>query len=95
MHFNAIAQVADKTAPVIDILLRLDHTKQYIFPDQMYLLCFETMLHLVLDLQWWWLWKMQISLCESLTKSVEYFWNTVIIFLALKMLWAAVLYLPE
>lgn len=51
MHFNAILQVADKTAPVIDVLLRLDHTKEYIFPDQMYLRCFETMLRLVLDLQ--------------------------------------------
>lgn len=86
MPINAIVQVADKTAPVIDVLLRLDHTKQYIFLDQMYLRCFEPMSHLVLDLQWWWLWKMQTSLCEGLTKSVEYFWNIVIIFLALKIL---------
>lgn len=48
---NAIVQVADKSAPVIDVLLRLDHTKQYIFQDQKYLHCFEPMSQLVLDLQ--------------------------------------------
>lgn len=70
---NAIVHVADKSAPVIDVLLRLDHTKLYIFQDQKYLHCFEPMSQLVLDLQWRWLWKMQTFLWEGLTKLVEYF----------------------